>query len=73
MMGTQIVVLTTVLLAVIITSTGMGFIKIPFADVVKIIAGNVTGLESFLSGMDDLLSVIVIDVRLPRILTAATV
>jgi len=70
---TQIFLLNAALFAVIITSAGLGFIKIPFMDVIKIIICKITGHESLMSGIDNLLSVVVIDVRLPRILTAAMV
>ncbi|WP_276571888.1 FecCD family ABC transporter permease [Desulfonema magnum] len=58
---------------VIIVSTGMGYISISSADVLKIITAKLTGKNAFLSGMDALFPVVVMDVRLPRILTAAIV
>ena len=69
----QIVLLILGLAAVIVISTGMGYIKIPVAAVVRIILANISDHRSLLEGIDKLFSVVVIDVRLPRILTAAIV
>lgn len=57
----------------IIASAGMGFIKLSFADVLKILTAKIFNLEAVISDMDKLLPVIVVDVRLPRILTSAIV
>ena len=54
-------------------STGMGYIKLPAADVIKIIMSKLSGQLSLVEGMDKLFPVVVLDVRLPRILTAALV
>lgn len=51
----------------------MGFIKLSFADVFKILTAKIFNLESAISDMDKLMPVIVMDVRLPRILTSAIV
>jgi iron complex transport system permease protein len=59
--------------AVIIVSTGMGYMKIPVAAVVKIILTKMSGQLSLIEGLDKLFPVVVIDVRLPRILSAAIV
>ena len=58
---------------VILVSTGMGYIKIPVAAVVKIILTKISGQLSLIEGLDNLFPVVVIDVRLPRILSAAIV
>ena len=58
---------------VILVSTGMGYIKIPVAAVVKIILTKISGQLSLIAGLDKLFPVVVIDVRLPRILSAAIV
>lgn len=65
--------LMALLAAAVVVSTGMGYIQLSFADVFKIIASSISGRESILCGMDRLLPVVVIDVRFPRILTAAAV
>jgi iron complex transport system permease protein len=69
----QIVLLMLGLSAVIIISTGMGYIKIPVGAVVKIILSRIAGQLSWIDGLDQLLPVVVVDVRLPRILSAAIV
>jgi len=72
-LGIQIVLSAAVLIFVIAFSAGMGYLDIPVRDVVKIIAARVSGQDELLAGMDALLPVVVFDVRLPRILTAAIV
>jgi len=69
----QIFLLIIGLSAVIIVSTGMGYIKIPVAAVAKIIVTKISGQLSLIEGLDKLFPVVVIDVRLPRILSAAIV
>jgi len=54
-------------------STGMGYIKIPVIAVVKIILTKISGHLSLIEGIDNLFPVVVFDVRLPRILSAAIV
>ncbi len=61
------------LAAVIIISTGMGYINIPVGAVVKIILSQISGQPSWIKGLDKLFPVVVVDVRLPRILSAAIV
>ena len=69
----HIFILMIALAAVIIVSTGMGYIKIPVVAVVKIILTQISGQLSWIEGLDNLFPVVVIDVRLPRILSAAIV
>jgi iron complex transport system permease protein len=69
----QIVLLMLGLAVVIIVSTGMGYIRIPLDAVVKIILTNISGQSSWVEGIDKLFPVVVLDVRLPRILSAAIV
>ncbi|MEE9495547.1 MAG: iron ABC transporter permease [Desulfobacterales bacterium] len=54
-------------------STAMGYIKLPAADVIKIIMFKLSGRLSLIEGMDKLFPVVVFEVRLPRILSAAIV
>ena len=54
-------------------ATGMGYIKIPVVAVVKIIVTKISGKISLIDGLDEIFPVVVFDVRLPRILTAALV
>lgn len=69
----QLILLATALVAVIIVSTGMGYIKVPAAAVIKIIFAKFSGQVDFLKGMDSIFPVVVVDVRLPRILSSAIV
>lgn len=69
----QIICLFLVLVCVIIVSTGMGYIKIPVAAVVKIIAAKISSSLNLTHGLNEIFPVVIFDVRLPRILTAALV
>lgn len=69
----QFALLAVFLGAVIIISTGMGYIQLPPATVVKIIFAKLSGQSALLEGMDSIFPVVVMDVRLPRILSAAVV
>jgi len=71
--GMLILLLFVVLGAAVVVSAGMGYIHIPFFDVMKIIVAKLFGQESVLSKMDAVFPVVVGEVRLPRILTAAIV
>ncbi len=57
----------------IILSTGMGYIFVSPSEVIRIILAKLSGNKEFIDGIDTLFPVVVIDVRLPRILTAAIV
>lgn len=69
----QFLLLTIGLGATVILSTGMGYIPISPTEVLRIIGAELTGFPGLLTGMDELYPVVVMDVRLPRILTAAVV
>ena len=58
---------------VTVVSTGMGYIQIPAGAVIKIILAKLTGRIDFLEGLDAIWPVVVMDVRLPRILSAGIV
>ncbi len=68
-----VVVLATTLALVVLISAGMGYVRIPLKEMAHIIMSGLTGGVDTLTGMDPLFPVIVMDVRLPRILTAALV
>ena len=57
---------------VVIAAT-MGYIAIPPSDVLKIMAAAITGQSQMLAGVNELFPVVVLDVRLPRILSATLV
>jgi iron complex transport system permease protein len=69
----QLILLAAGVAAVIIVSTGMGYIKVPAGAVIKIIFAKLSGQVDFLKGMDTIFPVVVVDVRLPRILSSAIV
>jgi len=69
----QLLLLAVLLAVLLVLSTGMGFIRIPAADVLRVVAGRLTGDPDWLRGLNEIFPVVVFDVRLPRILTAALV
>ena len=70
---TQIALLVVVLGGVIIISTAMGYIRLPAMDVIKVLMAKLSGRTGLIEGMDRIFPVVVFDVRLPRILSAAIV
>ncbi len=69
----QVSALVVILFGLLVASTGMGYIQIPPAAVVKIILGKLSGAPEPFAGLNEIFPVVVMDVRLPRILTAALV
>jgi iron complex transport system permease protein len=69
----QVGILFVILCLLVILSTGMGYIHIPFYDAARIIMAEITGQFDLIQDMDPVFKVVVMDVRLPRILTAALV
>lgn len=69
----QVGILFVILCLLVILSTGMGYIHIPFYDAARIIMAEITGQFDLIQDMDPVFKVVVMDVRLPRILTAAAV
>jgi iron complex transport system permease protein len=69
----QLILLAAAMATIVIVSTGMGYITIPAAAVIKIIVAKLSGQVEFLTGIDSLFPVVVVDVRLPRILSSAIV
>ncbi len=69
----QVSTLVVTLLGLFVVSTGMGYIQIPPAAVLKIIWGEISGSPAPFAGINEIFPVVVMDVRLPRILTAALV
>ena len=57
----------------LVISTGMGFISLSFHDVLSIIMKEIGGWVGLAGSSDPLARSVVIDIRLPRILTAALV
>ena len=73
MNGLQTLLFIFLLVAVIIVSTGMGYIEISSFQVIKVVISRVTGISDLLHGIDPAFPYVIIDVRLPRILTSAIV
>jgi len=71
--GLQILFLIFLLLVVIVLSTGMGYIKISPTQVIEVVFARITGISNSLKGIDSVFPYVIIDVRLPRILTSAIV
>jgi iron complex transport system permease protein len=69
----QIALLTAILGSAVVISTGMGYIQLPAVDVIKILMAKLSGQTTLIEGMDKVFPVVVFDVRLPRILSAAIV
>lgn len=66
----------TLLLCIIVTiiaSAGMGYMVIAAGDIFRVIGADLFGNRALLDGMDTSIPYVVMDVRLPRILTAALV
>ena len=64
--------LITALLCLIIISTGMGYMKISFIEVFKVILNELFGVYKD-QNTDEIVKTIVMSIRLPRILTASIV
>ena len=69
----QLILLAAAMAVVVIVSTGMGYIKVPPVAVIKIIVARLIGQVELLAGIDSIFPVVVVDVRLPRILSSAIV
>lgn len=65
--------LTLLLVTTIIAATGMGYISIPPLKVLGTVFDVLMGTGAGVSGADQTFSVVIMDVRLPRIITAALV
>ncbi|MBW1967633.1 MAG: iron ABC transporter permease [Deltaproteobacteria bacterium] len=65
--------LSSLLLLIIVLSTGMGYLEISPLEVIKIIFARITGDHELLRGLNHVFPYVVWEVRLPRILTSAIV
>ena len=72
-LGIQLLFLTGALILTVVVSSRLGYLTVGFMDVLRIIAAKLTGQTALVADMDRLLSVVVLEVRLPRILCAAVV
>ena len=69
----QVLALSLLLAALVVLSSGLGYMRISFSDVLRIVLAKLPGLDFLLDGVNSLFPVVITDVRLPRILTAAAV
>ena len=67
------VLLTALTVSAVLISAGMGYVEVSAVEVVRVVLAKLTGNANALSGMDQVIPFVVMDVRLPRILTAALV
>lgn len=65
--------LATLLLCTVIISTGMGYMQIHWQDILRVIGSHLLGSPELSSSVEPSVPYVVMDVRLPRILTAALV
>jgi len=66
-------ILVIILCALVTVSAGLGYLRIPFADVLRIVTGTLLNSIDLLQDIDEIPKTVVTDVRLPRILSAAIV
>ena len=71
--GLQALILMLVLLALIVAATGMGYIGISPTDVLKVVFGKLFHQLPWLSEVQETHARVILDVRLPRILSSACV
>ena len=71
--GVVLTVLAIALAIAVVWSAGSGYVKIPFLDVVRIVAARLGGSGGVSAGAGRMAQVVVMEVRLPRILAATLV
>lgn len=71
--GIQMMLLSGVLVLAIGISAGLGYIELGLGDVFRVIGGKILAQEHLFEKLDRIIPVVVFEVRLPRILTAAIV
>jgi len=73
----KFIILTVALIVItflsIIISTGMGYISITATDIFRVLAAKISGNLDLQSGIESTIPYVIMDVRLPRILTASLV
>lgn len=71
--ATVLTMLALALAAAMVIVTGMGYIAVSPAEVVRSIAAALSGNSDLVAGLDQVVPLVVVDVRLPRILCAVAV
>ncbi|MCG6905290.1 MAG: iron ABC transporter permease [Desulfobacteraceae bacterium] len=71
--GLQMLLLTLLLGILILASAGLGYIHLGIGEVARILAAKTAGMPEIAAALDPVHPVVVWEVRLPRILTAAIV
>ncbi len=71
--GLFLILFSFLLVILIILSASMGYVKIDFFDIIKIIACEIPGIDGFFTPVNDTFHTIIMQVRLPRILTCVAV
>ena len=71
--GLQLLLLSLLLTMLVAVSNGLGYIRIGFFDVIRIVLSKLPGMESLTDGVSSLFPVVITTVRMPRILTSACV
>ncbi len=66
-------VLAIALGSVVVLSAGSGYVRIPFLEVIRIVAAKMSGDTGLIANLGRTAPVVVMDVRLPRILAAMLV
>ncbi len=72
-LGFLVVLFSLFLIAAILVSLSMGYIRIPLRDIPVILISRLTGNVSILEQVNETYLAVLLDIRLPRILTCACV
>ncbi len=72
-LGYQMVFLACLVVAAVVGSAALGYIRLPVIDVARIIASGLLNRPEWIQDMNAVAPAVVLDVRLPRILCAALV
>ncbi len=71
--GFLVILSSFFLVLLILVSSGMGYVKISFTEILKIVFAEITDKKEFLKNIDQTFRLVVMEVRLPRIITCAAV
>jgi iron complex transport system permease protein len=71
--GIQLCILAILLAIGTVISSGMGYLNISWKEILRIVMAKLTGNDLLLSKVDPIILTVVMDVRLPRILTSLAV